>query len=147
MQYNAVQVSRRHFLNFFPLFSPYQTASFGRFLIHVFFLRDHTPGPQLFRSRKSNRSVLATLKVLLPLTPMVKSPFFRRQNRRSEGLAVILLHYLLRVFLEEESSRLSGFGKVKIIISELVRRQLTVRKEKIPFPRKEKLLIELLSIS
>ena len=56
--------------------------------------RDFTT--QLFRRRKSNRSVLATLKVLLPLTPMVKSPFCRRQNPRSERLAVILLHYLLR---------------------------------------------------
>lgn len=45
-----------------------------------------------------------------------------------------------RVFLEEESYRLSAGsgGKVKIIISELVRRQLTVSREKIPFPRKEK---------
>ena len=76
----------------------------------------------------------------------MKSPFFRRQNPRSEGLAVILLFcfticYVAKRVLEEESYRLSGFGKVKIIISELVRRQLTVRKEKIPFPRKEKDLI------
>ena len=74
---------------------------------------------------------------------MVKSPFCRRQNpiKVWQLFCFTICYVAKRVFLEEESYRLSGSGKVKIIISELVRRQLTVRREKIPFPRKEKDLI------
>ena len=59
MQYNAVQVFQKTFSEHFALFSPYQTASFGRFLLHLFFLRDHTPGLYVSNIQKSVRNYFA----------------------------------------------------------------------------------------